>query len=158
MCFIKKNTHLSQLLLETKLIIWDEAPMSDRRCFESLDKTLRDITNNADQLFGGKSMLLGGDFRQTLPVKPKSPKSEILASCLTNSYLWKHFTVLRLTENMRLAATMGTPADALQISWFSNWLLQIGDGMIGSTPVNQHTDIKRVEIPTQFLIDFSTMV
>lgn len=71
-CYIKKNTNLSQLLLQTSLIIWDEAPMNYRRCFESLDKTLRDITEHGDTLFGGKSILLGGDFRQTLPVKPKS--------------------------------------------------------------------------------------
>ncbi|KAL3648827.1 hypothetical protein CASFOL_005230 [Castilleja foliolosa] len=68
-CHIKKGTHLADLLKQTLLIIWDEAPMSDRRCFECLDKTLRDITDNADRPFGGKTILLGGDFRQTLPVK-----------------------------------------------------------------------------------------
>lgn len=52
MCYVKKNTHLSQLLLETTLIIWDEAPMSDRRNFESLDRTLRDIADNSSKLFG----------------------------------------------------------------------------------------------------------
>lgn len=49
--------------------------MSDRRYFESLDKTLRDITDKSNELFGGKSVLLGGDFRLTLPVKPKAPKT-----------------------------------------------------------------------------------
>ncbi|GKF14902.1 DNA helicase [Tanacetum coccineum] len=68
-CSIKKNTQLANLIKETSLIIWDEAPMNDRRCFETLDRTLRDILNKPDALFGGKTVMLGGDFRQTLPVK-----------------------------------------------------------------------------------------
>ncbi|XP_076937499.1 uncharacterized protein LOC143605165 [Bidens hawaiensis] len=68
-CNISKNSYLSELIIETELIIRDEAPMSDRKCFEALDRTLKDILNNGQQSFGGKSILLGGDFRQTLPVK-----------------------------------------------------------------------------------------
>nr|GEX54274.1 DNA helicase [Tanacetum cinerariifolium] len=56
-------------LADTDLIIWDEAPMNDHRCFEALDRSLRDINNKQFSLFGGKSVLLGGDFQQTLPVK-----------------------------------------------------------------------------------------
>ncbi|XP_027933866.1 uncharacterized protein LOC114189488 [Vigna unguiculata] len=48
-----------KLLMETKLIIWDEAPMMNKLCFQAFDRTLRDImraTNehNADKPFGGK--------------------------------------------------------------------------------------------------------
>ncbi|XP_021996164.1 uncharacterized protein LOC110893362 [Helianthus annuus] len=53
-CYIKKKSNLCNLLLQTTLIIWDEAPMSDRRCLESLDKTLKDLTSNTSQYFGGK--------------------------------------------------------------------------------------------------------
>ncbi|GKD18676.1 DNA helicase [Tanacetum coccineum] len=45
LCRITKNTQLGKLLIDTDLIIWDEAPMNDRRCFEALDRTLRDILN-----------------------------------------------------------------------------------------------------------------
>jgi len=31
-CHIKKNTQLARLLFETALILWDEAPMNDRKC------------------------------------------------------------------------------------------------------------------------------
>lgn len=62
---------MAKLLNETDLIVWDEAPMNDRRCFEALDRTLRDILNNSEKPFGGKPIMLGGDFRQTLPVKKK---------------------------------------------------------------------------------------
>ncbi|GJT53735.1 DNA helicase [Tanacetum coccineum] len=67
LCNIKKNTHTASLLAETNLIIWDESPMNDKRCFKALDRTLRDILDVPDKLFGGKTIVLGGDFRQTLP-------------------------------------------------------------------------------------------
>ncbi|KAK9072558.1 hypothetical protein SSX86_008992 [Deinandra increscens subsp. villosa] len=42
-CNITKKTQLSKLLEETKLIVWDEAPMSERNSLEALDRTLKDI-------------------------------------------------------------------------------------------------------------------
>ncbi|PRQ28775.1 putative DNA helicase Pif1, helitron helicase-like domain-containing protein [Rosa chinensis] len=42
-CLIKKGTHLAELVSKTELIIWDEAPMSNKYCFEALDKSFRDI-------------------------------------------------------------------------------------------------------------------
>jgi hypothetical protein len=67
MCHIKRGTFLADLILEFSLIIWDEAPMTHRHCFESLDRSMRDIlgevnTSNFDRIFGGKIVLLGGDF------------------------------------------------------------------------------------------------
>ena len=71
MCSIKKKTQVAELLKQTDLIIWDEAPMNDQRCFEALDRTLRDIIDTPDSLFGEKPVVLSGDFRQTLPVKKR---------------------------------------------------------------------------------------
>jgi len=34
---------MDMILNKTSLIIWDEAPMANKFCFEALDKTLRDI-------------------------------------------------------------------------------------------------------------------
>ncbi|XP_038687482.1 ATP-dependent DNA helicase pif1-like [Tripterygium wilfordii] len=70
---IKQGTQLARLICKTSLIIWDEAPMASKYCFESLDKTLRDILrntfdNSANKPFGGLTTVLGGDFRQILPV------------------------------------------------------------------------------------------
>ena len=46
MCSIKKSTHLSELIQQTSLIIWDEAPVNHRHCFEALNRTLRDILSD----------------------------------------------------------------------------------------------------------------
>ncbi|XP_071582399.1 uncharacterized protein [Temnothorax nylanderi] len=58
----------AQYLKEIDIFIWDEAPMAPRYALEIMDRTLRDIMNN-DVLFGGKIVILGGDFRQLLPIK-----------------------------------------------------------------------------------------
>ncbi|XP_072073101.1 uncharacterized protein [Arachis hypogaea] len=42
-CNIKQGSALAELLIKTKLIIWDEAPMVNRFCIKALDRTMRDI-------------------------------------------------------------------------------------------------------------------
>nr|GEZ53531.1 DNA helicase [Tanacetum cinerariifolium] len=108
-CSITKNTQLATLLKETDLIVWDESPMNDRRCFETLDRTLQDILDTPTTLFGGKPIMLGGDFRQTLPVKKKASRTEIITSLIAESYNWPSFRLFVLTENMLL--TQGTLSD-----------------------------------------------
>lgn len=65
---------LAELIIETSLIIWDEALMTHRRAFEMLDRTFCDILaiHSEEALhkpFGGKVIVLGGDIRQILPLQ-----------------------------------------------------------------------------------------
>ena len=53
------------------LIIWDEAPMTKKQAIEAVDRMLQDVCSCTD-LFGGKVVVFGGDFRQVLPVVTKS--------------------------------------------------------------------------------------
>jgi len=74
-CTITQDSDLATLIARAKLIIWDEAPMLHKHCFEAVDRAFRDIlrTYNNGRLdipFGGKVVVLGGDFRQILPVIP----------------------------------------------------------------------------------------
>jgi len=76
-CNIAQGSHRARLLFETKLIIWDEASMMNRMCFQAFDRTLRDLMRpvhekNSKKPFGGKVVVLGGDFRQILPVVKKA--------------------------------------------------------------------------------------
>ncbi|XP_076894065.1 uncharacterized protein LOC143546210 [Bidens hawaiensis] len=155
LCHIKKNTQLAQLLTQTSLIIWDEAPMNDRRCFETLDRSLRDLFDCQTKPFGGKSVLLVGDFRQTLPIIQGASKSTILASSLPRSYLWNDFKVYKLTENMRLQRPNITISKQNQISGFSSWLVSIGDGDIGTPDMSEPQDAKIIRIPDQYLIPYT---
>ncbi|KMQ89447.1 hypothetical protein RF55_10925 [Lasius niger] len=73
---IKIQSKEAQYLKEIDIFIWDEAPMAPRYALEIMDRTLRDIMNN-NISFGGKIVLLGGDFRQLLPIKVHAIRSEI---------------------------------------------------------------------------------
>jgi hypothetical protein len=47
MCNVKKNTQLSELIVQSSQIIWDEAPVNHSYCFEALDRMLRDILSES---------------------------------------------------------------------------------------------------------------
>ncbi|XP_022019643.1 uncharacterized protein LOC110919688 [Helianthus annuus] len=151
-CSIEPNSELGGLIKETKMIIWDEAPMTHKHCFEALDRTMRDIvrSNNSSlqsKTFGGKIVLFGGDFRQILPVIPKGTRSMIVNSSLNFSYIWHDCQLLKLTQNMRLR--VGTKASNLQeIKEFAEWILRLGDGLLGD-PNDGEVEI---EIPDDLLI------
>ena len=106
-CNVKQQDYRAQLLREASLIIWDEAPMMHRYCFEAFDRTMRDIMrvvdeNNLKKPFGGKVVILGGDFRQILPVVRKATRRDIIKASVNSSNLWHCYKVLKLTRNMRL--------------------------------------------------------
>ncbi|XP_058726187.1 uncharacterized protein LOC131597510 [Vicia villosa] len=93
-CDINKGSDSGDLLKVSKLIIWDEAPMCHKFCFEALDKTLRDImggSRSSDEIFGDKVIVFGGDFRQILPVIPRGGRSDIIHATINSSYIWVHF-------------------------------------------------------------------
>jgi len=63
------------MLHEAKIIIWDEYPISHKHLFEAADRSVRDIMEEVSPelgslTFGQKVVVLGGDFRQVLPVVP----------------------------------------------------------------------------------------
>ncbi|KAL3532808.1 hypothetical protein ACH5RR_006329 [Cinchona calisaya] len=99
-CRVSKQSALATLIKECKLIIWDEAPMAKRTAIEALNDLLQDLMNSKE-IFGGKVIVFGGDFRQTLLVILQGNKSEMINACLINSPLWPLFEKLQLTDNMR---------------------------------------------------------
>jgi len=106
---ITQQMKVAKLVRKVDLIIWDEAPMMHRRSFEAVDRTLRDLMQLDDaqatkKIFGGKIVVLGGDFRQILRVIPKGGREDIVSVLLCRSHLWQHVTILRLHINMRVMA------------------------------------------------------
>ncbi|XP_031120423.1 ATP-dependent DNA helicase PIF1-like [Ipomoea triloba] len=151
-CNICQGSQLAELLIQAKLIIWDEAPMMHKHCFEALDKTMRDLLRHCDpnsvhKTFGGKTVVLGGDFRQILPVIPKGSRQDIVSAAINSSYLWDSCKVLRLTKNLRLR-TLDDSARKEHIERFAAWLADIGNGILGG-PNDGHG---KVEIPEEMLL------
>lgn len=155
-CNITQGSPLAELIVKAKLIIWDEAPMTHKHCFEAVDRTFRDIlrfcnSRNLNLPFGGKVVVLGGDFRQILPVIPKGTRQEVVHATITSSYLWDFCEVMTLHTNMRLL-TGSLDSDVKQRKDFSDWVLGIGDGSVGEN--DDDVDIS-VQIPDDFLIKSS---
>ncbi|KAL5148491.1 ATP-dependent DNA helicase PIF1 [Glycine soja] len=149
-CNIHQGTQLAELLNQTSLIIWDEAPMAHKFCFEALDHSRRDIIkhNSKDnKIFGGKVMVFGGDFRQILPAIPRGSRSDIVNATIDSSYLWVHCQILRLTKNMCLQNNMEA-TDQEEIAAFAQWIIDIGDGIIG----DENDGYATIEIPQELLI------
>ena len=74
------------------------------------------------------TVILGGDFRQILPVVPNGTKENIIDVTINNSYLWPYFRMLTLIENMRLKRNNYSIEEQIEITNFSEWILNIGDG------------------------------
>ncbi|XP_050895980.1 uncharacterized protein LOC127102683 [Lathyrus oleraceus] len=131
-CNIEPKDDLAEMLRQTQLIIWDEGLMTHKHCFESLDRTLRDIMDNhpnSNSIFSGKVIVFGGDFRQILPVVPRGTSSNIVHGSLNVSYIWNDCEVLTLTRNMKLQSG-SNPTECLEIEQFLKWLLNIGEGKV----------------------------
>ncbi|XP_050256589.1 uncharacterized protein LOC126702031 [Quercus robur] len=146
-CGIKQGTHAAELMTKVSLIIWDEAPMAHRNCFEAVDRSLRDLLrftdkNSVDKTFGGKTVVLGGDFRQILPVIAKGHREDIVDASVNRSYLWNFCKVFVLTQNMRLQQPN---ADSNN---FAEWILKLGNEELGEVDSQSN-----IVIPSDLLID-----
>lgn len=80
-------------------IVWDERTTTHKNSLEALDRMMQDLRNNQDR-FGGAMILLAGDFRQTLPVIPRSTLADEFSACLKSSVLWKNVITLKLCMDM----------------------------------------------------------
>ena len=160
-CDIKRGTKLAKLLTETSLIIWDEALMTNKQCFEAFDRSLKDIMSEVTQEavnipFGGKVVVLGGDPKQILPVVQNGSKSQIINASIIKSYLWNNVKILFLTENMHLQKVNPSSLEYEELESFNNWILSTGNGtIIGETNIATDSDSTLIEIPKELLIQTS---
>ena len=137
-CNISKTSGTAKLLQACDIVVWDECTMAHKKSVEAFDRTMRDIRGCTD-LFGGALVLLAGDFRQTLPVIPKSTAADEINACLKSSCLWRYIKRLKLTTNVRVEL-QNDPSAAK----FSAQLLKIGNG---SMPVDESG---LITLPTDF--------
>ena len=118
------------------MFIVDEASMIPIHALNAIDNLLRQLTGE-NFPFGGKIFVLGGDFRQVLPVIPHGSRSSTVENCLKRSPLWHHFKIIKLTRNMRANRDQQE---------FAEWVLQVGNGKLMS--INNNL----IEIPPKCIV------
>ncbi|GBP57533.1 ATP-dependent DNA helicase PIF1 [Eumeta japonica] len=138
-CKISGTSGRGQLLKHAKIIFWDECTMAHKKSLEAMDRTLQELRKNSE-IMGGALLILSGDFRQTLPVIPKSTPADEINACLKKSHLWPKVQILQLTKNMRVELSKDETA-----AHFAKILLQIGEG---TYPTDQTTGL--IELNSDF--------
>ncbi len=138
-CYVPLNNPQAALIRAARLIVWDEAPMAHKHVFQTVNCTLQHVMGAVDpalkdMLFGGKVVVMGGDFRQLLPVVPRGTRGQIVdASFKRSVILWHCVKVRHMHENMRvqrLLAQGGANAavDGQQQQAWVDYLQRIGEG------------------------------
>ncbi|KAI0930671.1 hypothetical protein AcW1_010284 [Taiwanofungus camphoratus] len=107
-----------ELIREAAVIIWDEAPMANSAVLACVEETCRRVMRN-DLPFGGKVVILLGDFRQTCPVIRHGTRRQVVDASIRSSPLWRQFSVYRLSQPIRNAEDLP----------FADFVDSIGDGV-----------------------------
>ncbi len=136
-CSIGLQSKEAENIRQSKIIIWDEAPMAHKFCFHSVDRLLRDIMKSvhpslANVPFGGKKIVLGGDFRQCLPVVIRGNRADIVFASVKSSYLWNYVQTFTLSINMRLSSESNTN--------YAQFLINVGNGTQTTSTIDDHND------------------
>jgi len=134
-CDIRKNSKEADLIRQTELVIFDEVSGLHVHCLNAVERMFRDIIGG-HRPFGGVTFLLGGDFKQILPVIVKGNRADVVAACAQQAAWWGHLEVLHLTQNMRV----GPEPEEQE---FARWQVEVGEG--------KHTDNEgNILIPPKF--------
>ncbi|KAJ3702052.1 hypothetical protein LUZ61_005757 [Rhynchospora tenuis] len=153
------SSGLSSLLLQGGVTAYSRFKIPIQLTEQSTYRTMRDLFRFRDPAlahapFGGMTMVLGGDFRQTLPVVTHGTRYDTIAASIVHSYLWDRFIVLRLTENMRLTRCRDDPIRMGKIADFAEWLLAVGNGDLPAVSLDGAAEPEWIQIPDQFLINY----
>ena len=139
-CNITPTSNHAAFLREKNIIYMNEASMIPKYALEAIDKMFRDICNS-NVPFAGKVIVLGGDFRQTLPVVKRGTATDVVEVSLKHSHLWRLTQTIRLHRNMRAG-----PGE----EEFAEYLLQLGDGRLPTKQVDPYQG--SIEIPARSVL------
>ncbi|KAF4527518.1 hypothetical protein B566_EDAN015618 [Ephemera danica] len=99
---LELHSNKATVLREAHVLIIDEISMFQKEALRIVDEILRVVMNN-NKPFGGKLLIVGGDFQQLLPVinNVSANATALYSPCY--SPLWPLFKMHRLVHNRRAA-------------------------------------------------------
>jgi ATP-dependent DNA helicase PIF1 len=92
----------AQLIRDTSVITWDEAPMTSKVVLACMEEVCR-LATGINTPFGGKTVILLGDFRQTCPVIRRGSRADVIHASIKSSPFWPLFNTFHLTQPIRNA-------------------------------------------------------
>jgi hypothetical protein len=105
---IKFESEEAKRIRKATTIIVDEVTMLHVDAFNYIDASIRSVmpAEKRHLPFGGKVVLISGDWKQLLPVVEGSANQrlEAVANCVKQSPVYHQFQTLHLTENKRVNA------------------------------------------------------
>nr|CAD2200325.1 unnamed protein product [Meloidogyne enterolobii] len=137
---------------DSQVIIIDEVSMLPKHMLEAIDRVCKQMcpTHMKHLPFGGKVMILSGDFKQSLPVVAGGGMRDQVNACIQSSHLWPLFrqNIITLNINMRQGQ------NEIQ---FTDWLRTIGIGKLNGK-VNKEVEIegRNLVVSRQELMNFIT--
>jgi hypothetical protein len=138
-CDILKGSGQAKVLQQCTAIIWDKCTMAHKKALQALHHMLQDLRGN-NELMEGSTVILDGDFRQILPIIPRSTPADEINACFKASHLWRYMKRFTLTTNMRVHLTGDASA-----ATFSKQLLMLDDG---KSPPDPNTGL--IQFPHNF--------
>ena len=155
---ITRNSKHADLIRKAKCIMWDEAPMGHKDWLLWLDRQLRDI-GDSGKIFGGKILVLSGDFQQIPPVVPKASKMVIINSSIKRCSLFKKAYKLFLSKNERLRRIIrerGSLSETKKknMNRFALWIKAMGRNKL--PPPYEGCDDHAIKIPRQYISESTT--
>ncbi len=97
--------------------------------------------------FGGKTLLMAGDFRQTLAIYKHCSVTDIISIPVKKSNIWPNVKKCCLTENLRANTSA---------SQFKNWTIDLGDGKLASKFQTDTEDV--IALPNECVLENNSMV
>ena len=137
---IKANSEKGRFMKSIDLVIWDEATIAPSFAFDCIDGFFQDLMNSC-QPFGDKTLLMGGDFRQCLPIVPHGSVADILAITIKRSKIWPFAKKFKLFRNMR-----AKPSEIV----FKEWLCDMGGGKLPGKEISSHESL--IELPDNMVV------
>ena len=130
-CNVKAQFAVARLLRDAAVIVWDEAPMCHKEMVSAVDKCLQELLGCSNS-FGGKIILLGGDWRQIPPVTRYVERDAVSAISMCSLPFWKSSSLIhcRLTKNMRAREDVS----------YADFCKVVGDGLLPSAESSQADD------------------
>ena len=141
-CELEKDSLTAELIKQAKVIIWDEAIMQDKNILETVERSFRAITGQ-QSAFGGKCMVLAGDFRQCIAIVQGGNAQQCCEATICNSDIWNQFEVMTLTKNMRILQFSNQNIEMVERKKFADYLIALGEGRINRVDNDKIIDLHR---------------